>query len=33
MVEILLLLDDNLMTLMFDRNVEATELLLNVILQ
>ena len=29
----LCLLDDNLMTLVFDRNVEATELLLNVILQ
>ncbi|MBD5355654.1 MAG: hypothetical protein HDR88_01430 [Bacteroides sp.] len=27
------LLDDNLMTLVFDRNTEATELLLNVILQ
>ena len=27
------LLDDNLMTLVFDRNIEATELLLNVILQ
>lgn len=29
----LCLLDDNLMTLVFDRNAEATELLLNVILQ
>lgn len=29
----LCLLDDNLMTLVFDRNTEATELLLNVILQ
>ena len=29
----LCLLDDNLMTLVFDRNIEATELLLNVILQ
>lgn len=29
----LCLLDDNLMTLAFDRNIEATELLLNVILQ
>ena len=27
------LLHDNLMTLVFDRNIEATELLLNVILQ
>lgn len=27
------LLDDNLMTLVFDRNISATELLLNVILQ
>ena len=27
------LLDDNLMTLVFDRNIEATELLLKVILQ
>ena len=27
------LLDDNLMTLVFDRNIEAAELLLNVILQ
>ena len=27
------LLDDNLMTLVFDRNIEATELLLNIILQ
>ena len=26
------LLDDNLMTLVFDRNIEATELLLNIIL-
>lgn len=29
----LCLLDDNLMTLVFDRNIEATELLLNVILE
>ena len=29
----LCLLDDDLMTLVFDRNIEATELLLNVILQ
>lgn len=29
----LCLLDDNLMTLVFDRNIEATELLLNVILR
>lgn len=29
----LCLLDDNLMTLVFDRNIEATELLLNIILQ
>lgn len=29
----LCLLDDNLMTLVFDRNIEATELLLNVIFQ
>jgi len=29
----LCLLDDNLMTLVFDRNIEATELLLNVVLQ
>ena len=27
------LMDDNLMTLVFDRNIEATELLLNVILE
>ena len=32
-IERLCLLDDNLMTLVFDRNIEATELLLNVILQ
>lgn len=32
-IEKLCLLDDNLMTLVFDRNIEATELLLNVILQ
>lgn len=32
-IEKLCLLDDDLMTLVFDRNVEATELLLNVILQ
>ena len=32
-IETLSLLDDNLMTLVFDRNIEATELLLNVILQ
>lgn len=32
-IEALSLLDDNLMTLVFDRNIEATELLLNVILQ
>lgn len=32
-IETLSLLDDNLMTLVFDRNTEATELLLNVILQ
>ncbi len=31
-IETLSLLDDNLMTLVFDRNIEATELLLNVIL-
>ena len=30
-IETLSLLDDNLMTLVFDRNTEATELLLNVI--
>lgn len=28
----LCLLDDDLMTLVFDRNIEATELLLNIIL-
>ena len=28
-IEKLCLLDDNLMTLVFDRNIEATELLLN----
>ncbi len=32
-IETLSLLDDNLITLVFDRNIEATELLLNVILQ
>lgn len=32
-IETLSLLDDNLMTLVFDRNIEVTELLLNVILQ
>lgn len=32
-IETLSLLDDNLMTLVFDRNIEAAELLLNVILQ
>ena len=32
-IEQLCLLDDNLMVLAFDRNIEATELLLNVILQ
>lgn len=32
-IEKLCLLDDNLMTLAFDRNIEATELLLDVILQ
>lgn len=32
-IEKLCLLDDNLMTLVFDRNIEATQLLLNVILQ
>ena len=32
-IEKLGLLDDNLMTLVFHRNIEATELLLNVILQ
>lgn len=32
-IEKLCLLDDNLMTLVFDRNIEATELLLHVILQ
>lgn len=32
-IEKLCLFDDNLMTLVFDRNIEATELLLNVILQ
>ncbi|RKI30530.1 hypothetical protein D7V82_04370 [bacterium 1xD8-6] len=32
-IETLSLLDDNLMTLVFDRNTEAAELLLNVILQ
>ena len=32
-IEKLCLLDDNLMTLVFDRNIEATELLLNTILQ
>ena len=31
-IEKLSLMDDNLMTLVFDRNIEATELLLNVIL-
>lgn len=31
-IERLSLMDDNLMTLVFDRNIEATELLLNVIL-
>lgn len=31
-IEKLSLMDDNLMTLVFDRNTEATELLLNVIL-
>lgn len=31
-IETLSLLDDDLMTLVFDRNTEATELLLNVIL-
>ena len=32
-IETLSLLDDNLMTLVFDRNIEAAELLLNIILQ
>lgn len=32
-IEQLCLLDDNLMVLAFDRNIEATELLLNAILQ
>lgn len=32
-IETLSLLDDNLMTLVFDRNTEAAELLLNVVLQ
>lgn len=32
-IEILSLMDDNLMTLVFDRNIEATALLLNVILK
>ncbi|MCI8781356.1 MAG: hypothetical protein HFH70_11880 [Lachnospiraceae bacterium] len=32
-IETLSLLDDNLMTLVFDRNTEAAELLLNIILQ
>lgn len=32
-IKTLSLLDDNLMTLVFDRNIEAAELLLNVILQ
>ena len=32
-IKSLCLLDDNLMTLVFDRNIEATELLLDVILQ
>ena len=32
-IEKLCLLDDNLMTLVFDRNIESTELLLNIILQ
>lgn len=32
-IEKLCLLDDNLMTLVFDKNIEATELLLNVILE
>lgn len=32
-IEQLCLLDDNLMVLAFDRNIEATELLLNIILQ
>ena len=32
-IEKLNLFDDNLMTLVFDRNIEATELLLNIILQ
>ena len=32
-IETMSLLDDNLMTLVFDRNKEATELLLNVILR
>ncbi|MDE7274496.1 MAG: Rpn family recombination-promoting nuclease/putative transposase [Lachnospiraceae bacterium] len=32
-IEKLCLLDDNLMTLVFDRNIEAAELLLNVILE
>ena len=32
-IDRLCLLDDNLMTLVFDRNIDATELLLNVILQ
>ena len=33
MVSNLRLLDDDLMTLVFDKNIEATELLLNIILQ
>lgn len=32
-IEKLCLLDDNLMTVVFDRNIEATEFLLNIILQ
>ncbi len=32
-IDSLSLLDDDLMTLVFDRNIEATELLLNIILQ
>ncbi len=32
-IDTLSLLDDDLMTMAFDRNIEATELLLNVILQ
>lgn len=32
-IEELCLLDDNLMTLVFDRNIEATELLLGIVLQ